>query len=304
MRGALGSCTDLAARRVGAHTYDMSDAVVRFAHKRGRPLDLSGAKFNRLTAIRPVSRTKSRMVVWECSCECGAIVEVASAYLKSGDTKSCGCIRFETAAETARKRPRAYKPMIGVRFGRLLVTALEQERPVLWRCKCDCGREHVARGAELRRGATRSCGCLSSELKSKRMTNNVTHGQARRGQQTPTWSSWQAMIRRCNDPLRFGYELYGGRGIRVCERWHDFAAFREDMGDRPLGRSLDRIDVNGNYEPGNCRWSDDETQQANRRNSLPRVARVIDECASSVSSTMTKEEVVEMLERLKKTICG
>ena len=82
---------------------------------------------------------------------------------------------------------------------------------------------------------------------------------------TPTYSSWNAARDRCYNPRATGYERYGGRGIRVCDRWSDFSAFLEDMGERPEGTTLDRIDSDGDYEPGNCRWADQVTQNQNRK---------------------------------------
>lgn len=94
---------------------------------------------------------------------------------------------------------------------------------------------------------------------------NQIHGYARRGQKTPTYKAWESMVRRCTMPSQSTYPSYGGRGIVICLRWRDFRNFLEDMGEKPEGMTLDRIDVNGNYEPDNCRWADAKTQHRNKR---------------------------------------
>lgn len=95
---------------------------------------------------------------------------------------------------------------------------------------------------------------------------NTKHGHASRGGKTPTYKVWMSMIRRCTMPSQDSYKLYGGRGIKVCDRWlNSYAAFLEDMGERPDGASLDRINSNGHYEPDNCRWASMKEQQRNRR---------------------------------------
>lgn len=94
---------------------------------------------------------------------------------------------------------------------------------------------------------------------------NPPHGHARKGFKTPTYRSWVMMRSRCNNEKGPSWEYYGGRGIVVCARWSNFAAFLEDMGERPPGTTLDRIDCNGNYEPGNCRWASSQVQNQNKR---------------------------------------
>lgn len=157
--------------------------------------------------------------------------------------------------------------MVGQRFARLVVLerAGKSHRGLAtWRCQCDCGTEFVSAGANIRHGITRSCGCLVSDLRHAR----ATHGQSGNGTkstQTGAYGSWRGMRQRCDNPRCRAYVRYGGRGIRYSERWADFENFFEDMGPRPEGYSLERLDCNGDYEPGNCIWIPRGDQSINRR---------------------------------------
>lgn len=156
----------------------------------------------------------------------------------------------------------------GQRFGRLVVVGRAENRGerVSWRCRCDCGGTKTVTAKHLRNGRSASCGCLSPEVNRARLTK---HGHARAKRFTKEYRSWSLMKSRCLSESDPNYWRYGGRGITVCERWRDdFASFLADVGPAPgSGKSwgLERIDVNGNYEPGNVRWATQAEQTRNTR---------------------------------------
>lgn len=131
-------------------------------------------------------------------------------------------------------------------------------------CRCDCGAEKFVRMADLRRQRTRACGRCRYTT-GMTVTAKGTHGEG--GQRySKEYTAWKAMIQRCTDPKFIHYANYGGRGISVCERWSTFDTFLSDMGRKPTpGHSLDRIDVDGPYEPINCRWATRKEQNRNTR---------------------------------------
>lgn len=168
--------------------------------------------------------------------------------------------------------PRSFKA--GDRVGRWLLVEPTHAGRASFVCRCDCGSEKIIPAHNLASGRSQSCGCLRRAWTAARFTR---HGDSK----SVEYKTWAGMLKRCNNPRTKSFADYGGRGIVVCDRWRTYEAFLADNGRRPTPQhSLDRIDVNGNYEPSNCRWATKVQQAKNKR------------CSKRVASSVTINDVL------------
>lgn len=226
--------------------------------------DLTMQRFGKLTAIAPMPRElwKTNKAEWLCGCDCGQAVVVRSRNLLEGKTKSCGC----------EPRGKQAKDLTGMTKGKLTVGSRvprEDQRGSSpdWHVSCECGNDLVLSTNQLQRVRENAdCGCGDGRV-GVPLGHKYSHPREKHGMAgTPEYVSWQSMKSRCLNPNTAKYPHYGGRGITIYEPWvESFEAFLAYMGPRPEGLSLDRIDPDGDYEPGNVRWADITTQNQNRR---------------------------------------
>ena len=206
--------------------------------------NISGQKFGSLTAVRITGKV-GRAAQWEFLCDCGntKVMRASNAGTSKGKISSCGC-------ETGRE------DLVGRIFGRLEVICRDWSKSInrskSWVCKCSCGNRVSVISAKLKAGQ-KSCGCIIGEH----------HGESN----TPEYRTWGAMIGRCYNKNTPNYIDYGGRGITVCDEWREsYLMFLGHIGRRPSAEhSIDRIDNDGNYEPGNVRWTTASIQNSNKR---------------------------------------
>lgn len=228
-----------------------------------KKLDITGEKNWHLTAVKDLGRSR-----WLCVCDCGAEKEINISYLRSGKAKCCGKCEFDG-------RRRQPNDLTGKRYGLLTVVGLAKSKKIpsgknvyFWKCVCDCGNETEVSSAHLISGHTQSCGCLHQKMMDTIGERASTHGRTKGFQKTKSYKTWGYIKRRCYYEKDIDYKYYGARGIKIADCWINNAeAFCEYVESLPRyneqGTTLDRIDSNGNYEPGNIRWV---TMAEQRRN--------------------------------------
>lgn len=212
--------------------------------------NLKGKRFEKLVVLKEEGRNTGGEVMWLIQCECGNTITRSTSDWNRQSSISCGCIRRQTSRMN----------LIGQTFGKLTVieeSGRGKRNETLWKCSCECGGTiSDAVTSELNRGSRTHCGCVYQG-------SSGSQGRSK----SPEYQTWSAMLRRCNNPSDQAYPNYGGRGIIVCKEWESsFDQFIRDMGERTSPEhSLDRIDNNGNYEPDNCRWTNNNIQSRNTR---------------------------------------
>lgn len=164
-----------------------------------------------------------------------------------------------------------FKDIAGNRYGRLTVVGYDGKRGKghFWKCLCACGNFRIVRRGDLTMNRTKSCGCLRKEKSAANGKKAFVHGGRSRSEPpTPEYTSWLSMKARCYKITADSYPNYGGRGIKVCDRWlNSFEAFLEDMGSKPTPQhQIERIDNDRDYEPNNCKWATPKEQGRNKRN--------------------------------------
>lgn len=219
-------------------------------------IDLSGKRFGHLVVVNRASNNKRGEICWNCQCDCGKTKVVSGIHLRDGHTTSCGCCNCIG---------KNFIDITGETFGNLLVIKRMSgtNNTVKWLCQCTlCGNTYEVNSYTLRHGKANPCPCTRKSF-DRENSPTFIHGDSH----TRLHNIWTGMLNRCRNPKVKRYECYGGRGITVCDEWHNYLSFKKwalSNGYAPE-LSIDRINVDGNYEPSNCRWITMREQAANRR---------------------------------------
>lgn len=223
----------------------------------GKFIDLTGNRYGRLVVVERaenrITNSGQTKAMWKCLCDCGNEKIISAMDLKSGKVNSCGCLRKELALK------KRIKDISGKTFGKITVISFygSKNNRALWNCKCECGAECICDSHSLLEGRISSCGC-------GKKTHNLQHGMSG----TRLYRIWAGMKTRCENPSADNYKYYGERGISVCKEWREdfdsFARWALKSGYKD-SLTIDRINVNGNYEPKNCRWVTMAEQNKNKR---------------------------------------
>lgn len=228
-----------------------------------------GVEFLGLVGKRNGPFRKRAVAVYRCDC--------GKTFIKqcNAPNTSCGCDTRRKRSESAKRRYSS-RTVENRKSEEMVVNGLLTQVGVSFRAKvgsqihrlavfrCECGNRVIISRSCVRKGR-KTCGCESRKAIGIR---SLIHGNARRGKHTPEFRTWACMKNRCESPSHDKYEYYGGRGIKICERWQQFQNFLSDMGPRPHGMSIDRDDPDGNYEPSNCKWSTSIEQARNKRSAI------------------------------------
>jgi hypothetical protein len=208
-------------------------------------MDIIGNKFGKWTVLSFIGRDAKSNKIYKCICDCGTEKEQRKSTLVDGESTQCKTCRMSDFNKV--------EDLVGKKFGLWTVIGKEKNNSRnewFYQCICECGTQKAIAGSTLKNG--RANKCPHCRVK--------THGMS----YTSTFKIWSGILRRCTNSNFKAYKYYGGRGITICDRWLKFEHFLEDMGTRPNGLQIDRINNDGNYEPGNCRWVTPAVNHSNR----------------------------------------